>query len=83
MTGACVEFHGEVFSAGAPGYGMQQRLCVVLIDAGRSLYEVQRIVGRSRIVTRQRYAYLSSETLLERVCLAGIARRFPRMNDGT
>jgi integrase len=38
-----------------------------LINAGRSLYEVQKILGHSQIQTTQRYAHLSSETLLDAV----------------
>lgn len=36
-----------------------------LINAGRSLYEVQKILGHTQIRTTQRYAHLSQETLLE------------------
>ena len=35
-----------------------------LINAGRSIYEVQKILGHSQIKTTQRYAHLSQETLL-------------------
>ena len=36
-----------------------------LVNAGRSLYEVQKILGHTQICTTQRYAHLSQETLLE------------------
>jgi len=36
-----------------------------LVNAGRSLYEVQRILGHTQIKTTQRYAHLSQDTLLE------------------
>ena len=36
-----------------------------LISAGRSLYEVQKILGHTQIRTTQRYAHLSQETLLD------------------
>jgi integrase len=36
-----------------------------LVNAGRSLYEVQKILGHTQIRTTQRYAHLSQETLLE------------------
>jgi integrase len=36
-----------------------------LINAGRSLYEVQKILGHTQIRTTQRYAHLSQETLLD------------------
>lgn len=38
-----------------------------LVNSGRSLYEVQRILGHSQIQTTQRYAHLSQATLLEAV----------------
>jgi integrase len=36
-----------------------------LVNAGRSLYEVQNILGHSQLITTQRYAHLSQETLLD------------------
>lgn len=36
-----------------------------LINAGHSLYEVQKLLGHSQIKTTQRYAHLSQERLLE------------------
>ena len=36
-----------------------------LVNAGRSLYEVQKILGHSQLVTTQRYAHLSQATLLD------------------
>jgi integrase len=36
-----------------------------LVNAGRSLYEVQNILGHSQLNTTQRYAHLSQATLLE------------------
>lgn len=38
-----------------------------LVNSGRSLYEVQRILGHSQLQTTQRYAHLSQTTLLEAV----------------
>jgi site-specific recombinase XerD len=35
-----------------------------LINSGRTLYEVQRLLGHTQIKTTQRYAHLSEETLL-------------------
>jgi site-specific recombinase XerD len=35
-----------------------------LINAGRSIYEVQKILGHTQIRTTQRYAHLSQDTLL-------------------
>lgn len=36
-----------------------------LINNGRSLYEVQKILGHTQIITTQRYAHLTQDTLLE------------------
>lgn len=36
-----------------------------LVNSGRSLYEVQKLLGHTQIKTTQRYAHLSQETLLE------------------
>lgn len=36
-----------------------------LVNNGRSLYEVQRILGHTQIKTTQRYAHLSQDTLLD------------------
>jgi len=35
------------------------------VNAGRSLYEVQRLLGHTQIKTTQRYAHLSHDTLLD------------------
>ena len=45
-----------------------------LVNSGRSLYEVQKILGHTQLKTTQRYAHLSQETLLEAVdSLAGVS----------
>jgi site-specific recombinase XerD len=36
-----------------------------LVNAGRSLYEVQRLLGHTQSKTTQRYAHLSHDTLLD------------------
>ncbi|WP_366525996.1 tyrosine-type recombinase/integrase [Ferrovum sp.] len=36
-----------------------------LVNAGRSLYEVQKILGHTQVKTTQRYAHLSQDTLLD------------------
>ena len=36
-----------------------------LVNNGRSLYEVQKILGHTQIKTTQRYAHLAQETLLD------------------
>ncbi len=35
-----------------------------MVNAGRSLYEVQKILGHTQIKTTQRYAHLSQDSLL-------------------
>ena len=36
-----------------------------LVNGGRSLYEVQKILGHTQIKTTQRYAHLSQDTLID------------------
>jgi site-specific recombinase XerD len=36
-----------------------------LVNNGRSLYEVQKILGHTQIKTTQRYAHLAQETLID------------------
>ncbi len=36
-----------------------------LVNAGRTLYEVQHILGHTQVKTTQRYAHLSHDTLLD------------------
>jgi site-specific recombinase XerD len=36
-----------------------------LVNAGRTLYEVQHILGHTQVSTTQRYAHLSPDTLLD------------------
>ena len=38
-----------------------------LVNSGRSLYEVQKLLGHTQVKTTQRYAHLKAETLLEAV----------------
>jgi integrase len=37
----------------------------LLINSGRTLYEVQHILGHTQVKTTQRYAHLSQDTLLD------------------
>jgi integrase len=39
-------------------------LASFLVNAGRTLYEVQHILGHSQVATTQRYAHLSPDTRL-------------------
>jgi len=38
-----------------------------MVNSGRSLYEVAKVLGHSQLKTTQRYAHLSQETLLDAV----------------
>ena len=42
-----------------------------LVNSGRSLYEVQKLLGHAHIKTTQRYAHLSNETLISAANAAG------------
>ena len=42
-----------------------------LVNSGRSLYEVQKLLGHAHIKTTQRYAHLSNETLIAAADAAG------------
>lgn len=48
-----------------------------LINAGRSLYEVQRLLGHTQVRTTQRYAHLSQESLLSAANAATEAAALP------
>lgn len=43
-----------------------------LVNAGRTLYECQRILGHTQIKTTQRYAHLSQDTLIDAADAVGI-----------
>ena len=49
-----------------------------LINNGRSLYEVQKILGHTQIKTTQRYAHLSQESLL--AAANAISKAVPLLN---
>ncbi len=54
--------------AGLPSvriHDLRHSFASLLINAGRSLYEVQKILGHSQIRTTQRYAHLTETTLLD------------------
>lgn len=55
-------------------HDLRHSLASFLVNSGRNIYEVQRILGHSQIQTTQRYAHLSQDTLLEAVdSVAGLA----------
>lgn len=52
-------------------HDLRHNFASVLINAGRSLYEVQKILGHADTKTTERYAHLSQDRLKEAVNLAG------------
>ena len=44
-----------------------------MVNSGRSIYEVARVLGHSQIKTTARYSHLSQDTLLEAVDAASNA----------
>ena len=44
-----------------------------MVNSGRSIYEVAKVLGHSQLKTTQRYAHLSQKTLLEAVDAAANA----------
>ncbi|NBS40701.1 MAG: hypothetical protein EBS73_15905 [Betaproteobacteria bacterium] len=45
-------------------HDLRHSFASLLINSGRSLYEVQKLLGHTQIKTTQRYAHLAPETLL-------------------
>ena len=50
--------------AGVRMHDLRHSFASLLINSGRTLYEVQHILGHTQIKTTQRYAHLSQDTLL-------------------
>jgi integrase len=46
-------------------HDLRHSFASLLINSGRSLFEVQRLLGHTQVKTTQRYAHLSRETLLD------------------
>ena len=51
-------------------HDLRRSFASFLISNGRSLYEVQKILGHSQVKTTQRYSHLAQETLLDAVNVA-------------
>lgn len=51
-----------------------------LVNAGRSLYEVQKILGHTQIKTTQRYAHLSPDTLIDAANVVPLTMKLPLVN---
>lgn len=66
-------------AAGLPDlriHDLRHSFASFLVNAGRSLYEVQKLLGHSQISVTQRYAHLAPETLLDAADCASAAVRF-------
>jgi integrase len=46
-------------------HDLRHSFASLLINSGRTLYEVQHILGHTQVKTTQRYAHLSKDTLLD------------------
>ena len=54
-------------------HDLRHSFASLLINQGRSLYEVQSILGHTQVKTTQRYAHLANQTLLEAANVASLA----------
>ena len=45
-------------------HSLRHSFASFLVNAGRTLYEVQHLLGHTQVKTTQRYAHLSQDTLL-------------------
>lgn len=45
-------------------HDLRHSFASLLVNSGRTLYEVQHILGHTQVKTTQRYAHLSQDTLL-------------------
>lgn len=52
-------------------HDLRHSFASLLVNSGRTLYEVQRLLGHSQARTTQRYAHLSNDTLMEATNVAG------------
>ena len=54
-------------------HDLRHSFASLLINSGRTLYEVQHILGHTQVKTTQRYAHLSQDTLLAAANAASVA----------
>ena len=54
-------------------HDLRHSFASLLINSGRTLYEVQHILGHTQVKTTQRYAHLSQDTLLAAAIAATLA----------
>jgi integrase len=70
-------WHTARTNAGMPDvrmHDLRHSFASFLINSGRSLYEVQKLLGHTQVRTTQRYAHLSQETLQRSLCRSMIRR---------
>jgi len=63
-------------AAGLPDvrmHDLRHSMASNMVNSGRSIYEVAKVLGHSQLKTSQRYAHLSQETLLAAVDAAAVA----------
>ena len=63
-------------AAGLPDvrlHDLRHSMASNMVNSGRSIYEVAKVLGHSQLKTTQRYAHLSQETLLAAVDAAAAA----------
>ena len=58
-------------------HDLRHSFASLLINSGRTLYEVQHILGHTQVKTTQRYAHLSQDTLLAAANTATVAIDLP------
>ncbi len=58
-------------------HDLRHSFASLLINSGRTLYEVQNILGHTQVKTTQRYAHLSQDTLLAAANTATAAINLP------
>ncbi len=73
-------------NAGVPDlriHDLRHNYASLLINSGRSLYEVQKLLGHSNISTTQRYAHLSQDTLRDATEIAWASIQNGKSESGT
>jgi site-specific recombinase XerD len=46
-------------------HDLRHSFASALVNAGRSIYEVQKLLGHAKVTTTERYAHLANQTLLD------------------
>jgi integrase len=67
---------GARIAAGLPHlrlHDLRHSFASALVNSGRSIYEVQKLLGHSKVTTTERYSHLSNQTLLDAADAAATA----------